>query len=160
MAFFKDFRPEQEEKEFNPNDYNMLLRDGELPYNYLCTELIAAGCPEEEINNMIARLRLISAYNASGLKSAAELVEKSGVNKGSISQYINGLHIPSSNNAKKLAEVFGVNPLWLMAFDAPRYYSGYTQSNDVEPLHEKIIEKFDALEENQKQLILKMLDIN
>lgn len=132
----------------------------ELRYHELKSELICKGWPESEVNNIIAKVRLMSAIEESGIQSSAELVEKSGVNKGSISQYINGLHIPSSINAKKLADVLGVNPLWLMAFDAPRFYSGYTKTGDNEPLHEKIIEKFDKLDDGQKQMVLRMLGIN
>lgn len=149
-----------QEYDFNPNKFNHLINDGELSYYYLSKELVMWGCPKDLIDNMIARIRFLSAIQVANIRTGAELVEKSSVNKGSISQYYNGVHIPSSNNAKKLGDVLGVNPLWLMAFDAPRYYSGYANSKDNEPLHEKIIEKFDKLEDSQKQLILKMLDIN
>lgn len=48
---------------------------------------------------------------------AAELAERSGVNKSSISQYYNGSHKPSNIAAMKMADVLGVNPMWLMGFD-------------------------------------------
>lgn len=146
MAFFSET---YNEKQIN-----------DLNYNYLKTEILAKGWPLDEVDNVIASIRLKSAMQESGITSASELVEKSGVNKGSVSQYINGLHVPSSNNAKKLSNVLGVNPLWLMAFDAPRFYSGYTKTHDNEPLHEKIIEKFDKLDDGQKQMVLRMLGIN
>lgn len=46
-----------------------------------------------------------------------DLAERSGVNKASISQFINGTHKPSNVTAKKMAEVLNVSPLWLMGFD-------------------------------------------
>ena len=49
-----------------------------------------------------------------------ELAEKSGVSKSSISQYINGSHVPSNISSAKMAKVLNVNPLWLMGFDVPR----------------------------------------
>ena len=49
--------------------------------------------------------------------TAKELSERSGVNKSSISQYVNGLHKPSNIAAGKMAEVLGCNLLYLMGFD-------------------------------------------
>jgi len=62
--------------------------------------------------------RLKDALDRKGMK-AAELSRLSQVNKGSISQYINGSHSPSNTNAVKMAHVLGVNPVWLMGFDVP-----------------------------------------
>lgn len=64
-----------------------------------------------------------------------ELAEKSGVSKSSISQYINGSHVPSNISSGKMAKVLNVNPLWLMGFDVPKtsddenFYS--LQNNDL-----------------------------
>lgn len=48
-----------------------------------------------------------------------ELSDLSGVNKSSISQYVNGSHKPSNVSAGRMADVLNVNPLWLMGFDCP-----------------------------------------
>lgn len=48
-----------------------------------------------------------------------ELSDLSGVNKSSISQYVNGSHKPSNVSAGKIADVLNINPLWLMGFDCP-----------------------------------------
>ncbi len=50
---------------------------------------------------------------------AQDLADRSGVSKSSISQYINGTHKPSNLSAGRMAEVLGVDPLWLMGFDVP-----------------------------------------
>lgn len=60
--------------------------------------------------------RLRSALSKSGL-SQQELSDRSGVSKASISQYINGTHIPGNKKAGMMAEVLGCSPLWLMGFD-------------------------------------------
>lgn len=54
-----------------------------------------------------------------GMK-AVELVEKSGVSKNCISQYLNGRNGPDNVNATKLGKALGVNPLWLMGYDVPK----------------------------------------
>ena len=64
--------------------------------------------------------RLVEALDRKGMK-AKELMDKSGVSKASISQYINGAHAPSNISAGKMAKVLGVSPVWLMGFDVPMY---------------------------------------
>lgn len=60
------------------------------------------------------RLRLIlDNYNM----RAQDLADKTGINKASISQYLNGTHKPSNITSKKIEEVTGVNYLWIMGFD-------------------------------------------
>ena len=53
--------------------------------------------------------------------TAQELSDKSGVGKSSISHYYNGNNAPHTINAGKMADVLGVNPMWLMGFDADKY---------------------------------------
>ena len=81
--------------------------------------------------------RLKLALKQAGLK-AKELSDRSGVSKSSISQYVNGLYIPSNINAGAMAKVLGVNPLWLMGFEVPMhieeirpYYSGQVTISDL-----------------------------
>ena len=52
---------------------------------------------------------------------AQDLANASGVSKASISQYVNGTNCPSSLTAKKLGEVLGVSPMWLMGMDYDRH---------------------------------------
>lgn len=51
--------------------------------------------------------------------SAQDLSTKSGVSKASISQYLSGLYTPKNTSAKKIADVFNVNPAWIMGLDVP-----------------------------------------
>ena len=48
-----------------------------------------------------------------------ELSDKSGVDKTYISKYINGKYAPNAKNAKMLADILCVNPVWLMGIDVP-----------------------------------------
>lgn len=45
--------------------------------------------------------------------------EKTGLNKASVSQYVNGKNTPSNITARRIAEVFNVDPAWVMGFDVP-----------------------------------------
>ena len=52
--------------------------------------------------------------------TAKELSNATGVSQASLSQYINGSHVPSSFSSKKIADVLEVDPLWLMGFDVSK----------------------------------------
>jgi transcriptional regulator with XRE-family HTH domain len=43
--------------------------------------------------------------------------EKTGLSKGSVSQYCSGNNVPNNKTAKKIADVFNVNPAWVMGLD-------------------------------------------
>lgn len=60
---------------------------------------------------------------------AVELSLRSGVLKSSISQYMNGTHSITNVKAGAIAEVLGVNPVWLMGFDVPKYADEKSQQD-------------------------------
>ena len=72
------------------------------------------------MKNKTTSERLIMALDRLNMK-AQELSDRSGVNKASISQYVNGTHAPSNISAGKMASVLGVSPVWLMGFDVPMF---------------------------------------
>ena len=49
--------------------------------------------------------------------SQQRFVERTGLNKGSVSQYVNGKNTPSYENAEKIASAFNVGVDWILAFD-------------------------------------------
>lgn len=66
----------------------------------------------------ITAQRLRDALHSKGLK-AQELANLAQINKASVSHYLGGSHKPSNINAGKMAQVLGVDPLYLMGFDVP-----------------------------------------
>ena len=104
-------------------------------------------------NELIAK-RLQLALSNANMKQQ-DLVEKSGVGKSSISQYINGSHSPSNINAGKIAKVLDVEPLWLMGFDVEmkKNFSKEEGSKDAE-----FIKKFSLLTLRDKNIVLNLID--
>lgn len=88
----------------------------------------------------ITALRLKEALNNKNMK-AQELADKTGINKASISQYINGSHSPSNISAGKIAAVLDVSALWLMGFDV--------SSKDTQTEKKEGKELLDKLTANQ-----------
>lgn len=68
----------------------------------------------------ISAKRLIMALERKGM-IAQELSDQTGIHKSSISQYVNGSHVPSNISAGKMAAVLGVSPVWLMGYDVPMF---------------------------------------
>lgn len=59
-----------------------------------------------------------------------DLADMSGVNKASVSQYVNGSHAPGNISAMKMSKVLGVAPEWLMGFgEIPYLQAEYSTDN-------------------------------
>ncbi len=68
------------------------------------------------MNHEVTSSRLRLAMENKKMR-AQELSDKSGVSKGSISQYVHGTYVPSPTSSEKLGQVLNVNPQWLMGND-------------------------------------------
>lgn len=73
-----------------------------------------------------------------------ELAKRSGVSKSSICQYVNGSHSPSNISAGKMGKVLGVNPVWLMGFDAEKIKTITVVDFFAGDIHDKISDKVKA----------------
>lgn len=62
--------------------------------------------------------------------TASELANKSGINKGGISKYINGLIIPKQNAIGAMAQALNVSPAWLMGYDVSMEPSAIITTQD------------------------------
>ena len=67
------------------------------------------------MNNIFTE-RLQKAMDIRGIKQV-ELVEKTGISKSAISQYLSGAFVPKQKNTYKLADALNVDPAWLMGKD-------------------------------------------
>jgi transcriptional regulator with XRE-family HTH domain len=59
--------------------------------------------------------------------SQKKFAERTGLNAGSVSQYVKGRNVPSSLNAQKIAQAFDIEPEWVMGFEPAKHGStGHT----------------------------------
>ena len=65
----------------------------------------------------ISRNRIKSLINTYCDGSQREFAKRTGLNIGSVSQYVNGKNVPSSKSAQKIADAFGVAAEWVMGFE-------------------------------------------
>jgi transcriptional regulator with XRE-family HTH domain len=88
--------------------------------------------------------------------SVKELGESVGTSGATISRYETGVHEPKSNMVKKLAEVFDVNPAWLMGADIDRYNEDAILYNDpnIFPHLPQDLQEFVVKEESTPYLVV------
>lgn len=74
---------------------------------------------EEEIDVMEKFTeRLRKAMELRGM-TQAEIIEKTGINKGALSSYVSGRYEPKQNNTYLLAQALDVSVAWLLGADVP-----------------------------------------
>lgn len=89
-------------------------------------------------------------------------VDKTGINKGSVSQYVNGKNVPSTTTAKKIANVFHVNPAWIMGFDVPMNPNPPAATKDTLVLNDeetRLILRYRQMNESEKNLVCTMMQV-
>ncbi|MCQ2286498.1 MAG: helix-turn-helix domain-containing protein [Bacteroidales bacterium] len=68
--------------------------------------------------------------------NATELVKKTGISKGSISQYMSGFVKPKQDRLYLIAKALEVDPVWLIGYDVPMVSSNQIQKEIDEQLAE------------------------
>ena len=106
------------------------------------------------MKNLETAKRLVLALERKGIK-AQELADRSGVNKVSISQYVNGTHAPSNLSAGKMAAVLGVSPVWLMGFDVPMVDAPSGVSRTLSSDAVELLDDYSKLNEAGRQEVRK-----
>lgn len=87
-----------------------------------------------------------------------DLVNKTGISKASINQYVKGVHCPENDRAMLLADVLNVNPLWLMGFDV-QMEEPLIYGNVPEHLkrYSQFISLYSQLNDNNRELVDNMI---
>lgn len=67
--------------------------------------------------------------------------ERTGLNKASVSQYMNGKNTPSTKTAEKIAKAFSCDPEWVMGFSSSKADGYY--NNDTLDAAQKLFEDKD-----------------
>lgn len=73
--------------------------------------------------------RLRQAMDLRGVRST-DLVEKTGIPKGTISYYLSGKTEPKSDRIYILAQTLDVSEAWLLGYDVPMERSPESKKND------------------------------
>lgn len=72
-----------------------------------------------------------------------DLVERTGIGKSAISQYISGKVVPKQDKLYLLSKAFNISPAWLMGYDVPMDWSD--ESNLTNIIHKPNFKKVPML---------------
>lgn len=110
--------------------------------------------------------RLKLALSLSG-KKQIDLVNETGINRGTISRYLSGKYEPKADTINKLAIALDCSEMWLWGYDVPRKRSPEQKKNDAK---ERVINRIktdsefaemtidlDSLDETQLASIKQLL---
>ena len=98
----------------------------------------------------VVQSRIIKLINEYCEGSQKHFVEKTGINQGSVSTYVNGQNTPSWENAEKIAAAFNIDVKWVKAVDA------IPEGVDPDPVPDEIIEfyrQYQNLPQNLKDSV-------
>ncbi len=107
--------------------------------------------------------RLKEGMSLRGLRQA-DIVEKTGINKGALSSYISGRYQPKQNNIFLLAKALDVNEAWLMGADVPMERATMSDIDEyknkmiefskrwnIQYFEKKMLESFSRLSDSNKE---------
>lgn len=107
--------------------------------------------------------RLKEGMSLRGLRQA-DIVEKTGINKGALSSYISGRYQPKQNNIFLLAKALDVNEAWLMGADVPMERATMADIDEyknkmiefsnrwnIQYFEKKMLESFSRLSDSNKE---------
>lgn len=103
------------------------------------------------INKDVFSLRL-SALLSSSDETTYSVARKLGMSAATISRYANGIMLPKLTTVYYLADIFYVNPVWLMGHDVPQ--SETVAANSITEQEKALLAFYrTASEENKLKII-------
>lgn len=93
--------------------------------------------------------------------SQQEFADRVGIGKSSVSHYVKGQNFPTNVRAAEIARAFGLNPMWVMGFDAPKL-SGIINENSLEVsgIEKDLVLAFRNADHITQNNVLKLLDVS
>lgn len=103
--------------------------------------------------------RISKALALRGMKQA-ELCTLAKIPKSSLSIYISGSYEPKQDRLYQMAEVLGVDPVWLMGYDVPMEREKKTPDKiTLTEGEEMLLELFRRVPVESQQMVLDMIKI-
>ena len=103
------------------------------------------------INKGVFSLRLSTLLSSSG-ETTYSVARKLGMSAATISRYANGIILPKLTTVYYLADIFNVNPVWLMGYDVPP--SETVAANSITEQEKALLAFYrSASEENKLKII-------
>lgn len=105
------------------------------------------------------KCRMAKALSLRGMKQI-ELSRLTGIDSGTINNYLSGKYEPKQDRLEKIAEALLVDPVWLMGYDVPMKKEKNADDNlkltDGELM---LLDLFRRVPEESQQMVLDMIRI-
>ncbi len=102
-----------------------------------------------------SRYRIIQLIQEFCSGNQQRFVERTGLNKGVVSQYVNGKRTPTNLAASTIGEAFNVAPAWVMGFDVPKEpIAPERKAQELFASEWEMVKKFRLLDERGKQTVI------
>lgn len=111
-----------------------------------------------KLNAEIARMRVKELIDERCGGSQQKFAELCNVRKNSVSQWVNGISAPGNMSAVQISRVFGVDPLWIMGEDVPKFKSNINMTVEMTNYEESMFHKYRALPFTQRKLVDDLID--
>lgn len=111
--------------------------------------------------------RIIEGMTIRNMKQI-DIIEATGINKGSLSSYISGKYKPKQTNVYKIAKALDVSEAWLMGYDVPMGQnsknskfspSSIDTSNSTTYTEQNLLNKYRSLDDKGKHTVDTVLDM-
>lgn len=111
--------------------------------------------------------RIIEGMEIRNMKQV-DIIEATGINKGSLSSYISGKYEPKQTNIYKIAKALNVNEAWLMGHDVPmerktneKTYNLPTQDENLRlsQTDKDILQKYHCIDNKGKHTVNTILEM-
>ena len=90
----------------------------------------------------------------------ADLCEKAGISKSTLSEYLSGRYLPKQDKTFLIAKALNVDPVWLMGYDVPMDIADIQKSSPNEPSltegEKMMLGIFRLIPEEQQRAFLEM----
>ena len=110
------------------------------------------------LNNEVSAKRIKELIDQKCGGSQQKFADLCGIGKYSVSQYVNAKNSPGNFTAVKISRVFGVDPLWIMGEEVPKYKSSVNMTVEMTNYEESMFHKYRSLPPTQRKLVDDMIN--
>ena len=110
------------------------------------------------INNEVSAKRIKELIDQKCGGSQQKFADLCGIGKYSVSQYVNAKNSPGNFTAVKISRVFGVDPLWIMGENVPKFKSSVNMTVEMTNYEESMFHKYRSLPPTQRKLVDDMIN--
>lgn len=111
-----------------------------------------------KLNAEIARVRVKELIDERCGGSQQKFADLCKVRKNSVSQWVNGITAPGNRSAVQISRVFGVDQLWVMGEEVPKYKSSVNMTVEMTNYEESMFHKYRSLPPTQRKLVDDMIN--